>query len=618
MAAYTSTQAGDWTNTATWGGTGPPGANDTASVGNAVTITTAITVGNNGGTGGTPAIEITSGGSLFVSGSGSLTISADLQFRTNNATVTFGAGTGLTLAAPASGTCAIDFRSQTGVYLVFNGMSGSHCTLTTNLSNSGSTNGYFTGLSFGNDFGMLTASYTDVSNMGTTTANEWGFGGYTDSGGNVNVSITHCTFTNSNVMLRLGATNNWDGNLTFTSNIFSSSVGNAQLGGASGCLFLNMKNAASSGTRLIQYCGFDKAVVGSTVLGFTCYDCFFNDGYYFSTIALQGANTLQRCLLVLRYSATSTITIDNSATDIYIAASTNANYHYLNNATSSVSAPVWSGFVWECLAGTSAGGDTLLTTNCTSTCALTLQNCIELPGSGGLNFFNMTNLTCSVLHCTLQAGYGANNSAYTGEAGAGTLHELTAFKSNFIYAPSSNSSNLKLYSVASTGGTEDIIAPTSADYNASYNCNLNTPQGGTYNYTNSGNGYGLFESAVPGTHDLGSINPMFVDSTRNIANWGLTQGQASQSATLSYLNSNPSQVINMIRWVRAGFTPQNSALLNATYPGDTLSLDANGYPNNGTIGAMAYNSGELALPFDRSTQRAHQEAHASRRIAYAQ
>ncbi len=63
-AAYTSTQAGAWTDTATWGNSGPPGAGDTVSIGHAVT----------NGSGTIANLTITTGGSLQLGGN--LTVTA--------------------------------------------------------------------------------------------------------------------------------------------------------------------------------------------------------------------------------------------------------------------------------------------------------------------------------------------------------------------------------------------------------------------------------------------------------------------------------------------------------------------------------------------------------------
>jgi len=59
MAAFTSTQSGNWSDTATWGGSGPPGDGDTAIIatGHTVTVTGDVAVGSNASAVG-DAVEI--------------------------------------------------------------------------------------------------------------------------------------------------------------------------------------------------------------------------------------------------------------------------------------------------------------------------------------------------------------------------------------------------------------------------------------------------------------------------------------------------------------------------------------------------------------------------------
>lgn len=80
--AYTASVTGDWTNTATWGGSGPPVSGDTVTINNGitVTITTAVTVGASpaddtgtaaiqcSATNGTGILNISAGGSLTYQG----------------------------------------------------------------------------------------------------------------------------------------------------------------------------------------------------------------------------------------------------------------------------------------------------------------------------------------------------------------------------------------------------------------------------------------------------------------------------------------------------------------------------------------------------------------------
>ena len=80
MAAYTSSQSGNWSSASTWGGSGPPAAGDTATVANGHTVTVDVntTVGSKAsGVGHAVAINGASSGSygtLLVSSGVTLTL----------------------------------------------------------------------------------------------------------------------------------------------------------------------------------------------------------------------------------------------------------------------------------------------------------------------------------------------------------------------------------------------------------------------------------------------------------------------------------------------------------------------------------------------------------------
>lgn len=61
MASYTTSQAGNWSAQATWGGSGPPGNGDTATVNHNVTVDVNTTVGTSPASSGTTALTINPG-----------------------------------------------------------------------------------------------------------------------------------------------------------------------------------------------------------------------------------------------------------------------------------------------------------------------------------------------------------------------------------------------------------------------------------------------------------------------------------------------------------------------------------------------------------------------------
>lgn len=78
MAAYTSTQTGNWADTSTWGGSGPPVSGDTATIAttHAVTVAATATVGNTATATGTD--ELTILGNLTINTTITFTVQGDI------------------------------------------------------------------------------------------------------------------------------------------------------------------------------------------------------------------------------------------------------------------------------------------------------------------------------------------------------------------------------------------------------------------------------------------------------------------------------------------------------------------------------------------------------------
>ena len=138
------------------------------------------------------------------------------------------------------------------------------------------------------------------------------------------------------------------------------------------------------------------------------------------------------------------------------------------------------------------------------------------------------------------------------------------------------------------------------DYNGSYLIHTDTPAVLTgLTYTNTGRGYAMSSySSTPGSHDQVATNPQFVDTTRNIQTYGssvlgLTSPTVSQvlDAMWSATGSLATQIPAMLAWVRNGFAIQSTSYRGASYPGDPMTVDANGNPwptATPDIGAMAF------------------------------
>lgn len=128
-------------------------------------------------------------------------------------------------------------------------------------------------------------------------------------------------------------------------------------------------------------------------------------------------------------------------------------------------------------------------------------------------------------------------------------------------------------------GTEDVVDPTHADYNASVGGTLTTPYPGSYAF--SGNGYVSNFTALPGTHDTPlPAGDYFVASTRNRATWDAMLGGAGTiSGAKARIEADPSLIMQpntgLYEWVRNGRKVTSSALNGTAH-------------DLGVVGAMGY------------------------------
>lgn len=86
MSAYTSTQTGNWSAQSTWGGTGPPGNGDTATVatGHTVTVDGATTVGSSPADRTTMVLTVSGTGKLVIASGVTLTVNGNAYFNSGS------------------------------------------------------------------------------------------------------------------------------------------------------------------------------------------------------------------------------------------------------------------------------------------------------------------------------------------------------------------------------------------------------------------------------------------------------------------------------------------------------------------------------------------------------
>lgn len=181
MAARTSSQAGPWELSSTWGGAVPPGDGDTFTANHAITINSAVTVGT-----GVDGIIGAGSGTITVQ-TGSFTTKGWLFSST--LTLIMEAGTTRSWHGGGAGSAYFDQLRK----FKANGTSGSHVTVNT-------TGGVKYGFFFGGAHNVMEmdCTYTDFSGVGDMA------GGFFNACGSPFV-LTNCTFDNCTKFIHTGS-----------------------------------------------------------------------------------------------------------------------------------------------------------------------------------------------------------------------------------------------------------------------------------------------------------------------------------------------------------------------------------------------------------------------------
>jgi hypothetical protein len=566
MAARTSTQAGNWSATSTWGGAAAPVSGDTANVNHAVTVDTSATVGTSGAT-GTAAVAVGDAGTLTIATGAVFTVQGDLLTTTHSG----GTTVQVKVILQAGATLRFDVPTATTYFLVVgsgaalagwqsNGSSAQPCV----VERIGLGKAAVTYTSTNN--GSLTATWTTFRNLGSASvpAIETFLG---DNAANA-IDLADCTFDTCYRVLtnNLGAATNlslvrchWTGTLN------------------SECLNTGCY-PGPTGTRTITNCSFD------TYANFFPGVIDFTENYFAQTPSFTTGRWLSFTGNLLRYTGSDTFgnTVGDSLGNYWLA-DTTSSPHYISVGANGAAATIDSD-IFE-LTGSDGAGDCILLGQPSTPTVVTILRCLVLSNGGGndsgtlFSALGNENITFSAEHCTYYTGVqgAAVGENYNGHAGM-----LSSFRGNLAWdePPGGTPRGWKLADVYPDASPADLISSANCDYNGGYNLIAGSNLKGYDHLT--------FTSGSPGAHDV-SGDPQFVDPTRKLASWGTTQGaDGSVAGALALIAADPTRIANLIAWVKAGFRPQNAVYSGATYPGDAMTIDAAGNALGGTIGALAY------------------------------
>lgn len=360
MAAYTATTTGNWNSTATWSGAGIPGSGDTGTINSGVTVTVpdgyTATIGTTGGSTGTTALTVNSGGKLVIGQgtSGALRLQGDLSLSGPSTPLSLSAGAELRFVPASSQRIKVNHASGSGCVTVVGGTAAARCSVLTDptaLAGGGLT-GYFGMAVNGWPQGVQTATCCDFTDLDDGAAK----GGvqFYDAGSG-NYTFTGNTFTRCG-QVYLNHNSNAAGTCVYSDNIHSSSRT-----GQTYCVVFYFNNSPTGGaTRTISGSSFDLSVNAPTgFVGCTVQYNVFSGGINQTDSAWLSFDSNVWC------SATSAgqLLVAGPMTNCYLAKTpaTISNPHFLVPSTAR-SAPI-SGCIFENWGSSDGQGDCLITSS---------------------------------------------------------------------------------------------------------------------------------------------------------------------------------------------------------------------------------------------------------------
>jgi hypothetical protein len=573
MAAYTSTQTGNWSSTSTWGGSGPPGNGDTASIGaHTVTVDVNTTVGTSPNDITTIVLDRTSGSSKLIVAAGiTLTVKGNIG-GVGGTELVMEAGSTIVFDASGSGGSPV-YTFITGGWdeWNFNGTANSKCEIrsvnssyTWQLTNyAAALNGiYYTNFVRAKKFQLTNTSLGSVSGsivVGCT----W------DTGGDSSTPVFDITQSSGTL------------NLTFTDNVLINSANTAE-GGKLIC-----GTARSSGTRIVSRNVFD-----TKMTDFVLDKIFDNNilGDYTTIATLATFYRKPRNNMLIKASGAGSTMVESWDGIYFVSAFSAGNPHYIDARVARSADETYRRVIFENQSADLVDtGDCFLlgSTFCTSGYKLIVKNCIALrsPSTGVQAGQLITSINppataathkVEVYHNTVNqnktsaGGVGLRAAIAFAESATGAADQIAALKSNLVWATATGNG----YLAERISGTVDgHITAANADYNWLYNIDAGGCGRGYRDRANSpeqdlwavGNADGSDASAAGADNNQQSGDPQFLDNTRCIATWCSARGYgaATYAAGITALKADPTRIGDLINYVFEGFKVQTSGARTA-------------------------------------------------------
>jgi len=596
--AYTANTTGNWNSSTTWSGAGIPGAGDTATINNGITVTVpssyVATIGADSGTDGLSNCALQG---QTTAGTGVLALAANSTFIYRgticqpSATWTAAQGAQIVHAGIAAQySWIIGSTNYDAALLQLTGVSGNRVI----IRQATAGDGYFGALA-SRGFTSYNGS-TDLLSSGDIN---WSY--VTVSGCGTSSSTYPCVrwrpYVTADQLVMSYVNMTGSGSIYFQvappagSNI---SITNSTLTGtidANGrqIAFTSLSTAPTTGTRALNYNVIQGLYLAGSAIAFApTGNVFYNNtngGSSAFALDIQGPMSMD--LNMVYDSNTTAATSDylplgGAITRLIALRLSTAGNTYFFQQNAPTAQTIINGCLWE-KNGTDTTGVFLTPSNASiSLQNTTVEYCVGLP-----NYANQDNAG-SLLQPAFSGGDAYNTfttnhntlvSASTtgvfrqGGSNTGTAGLLTVAENNIVWRPTSAAGLV----VGSTTASIVTGAFTNVDYNNEYNLT-----GSVYQYSP-----GAYASpSPPGPHDQ-QVNPHFVDTTRNFQKWCTNINSSDTTwpeCIAEFLNMNNDSghnaaftLLSLYTWVRAGYQIQNSLLHNAGSDG-------------ADIGAMPYAS----------------------------
>lgn len=514
MTAYTSTQSGDWHDSATWGGLGVPGNGDTATnaLGYTVGVTQNVIIGNSPMT---DTVVFNNLGVLNVADGITFTARGGVSTHGttgSNGQMNFGAGAEFIFDGTVNNVkygLRLGTATGTTARLKFNGTAGARCKWRS--LGSGTVNGFMTA-GFFSGAGLIEADYPDFYQIGDAT-NRLAYHWVPNTAGKKfylrNFTVDKCGLLEDAVSA--GAAGDFDlsnGNFTNSQNASYSVT--------------NIGRSGVTGLRQMINVRADKPVRFIPVTGFTVTDCVFTGNINTSTPFVPVL--WERNLVNMNGTTASSPTIQADCYYTDSVATTNARGVLMQGAAYDI-----SGCVFDYPAATTgdfiASAATSYTLQCDHNLLLPnsaggntgkLVSPLNAPAAGGLTVDH--NTVYSSLASTVESGVAAYGETYAGSAGM-----YKSLRSNLIYTTSGVGCALARTNQSTV--SDILVTADKGDYNA-FNAPADSVAGNVLVVYGASGGYvdtvatptvAMFTSTTGlGAHDI-VADPAFVDTTRCLA-----------------------------------------------------------------------------------------------------